>query len=367
MPKFFRYLCGDTRTTTSSGPFTLAVGDTQEVVIAQIAAMGNNHLNSVALLKYYSDIVQSEYPNLNISLPISNVEILSPIIKVNEFSEYDIIELNIEREDSIEIFSENEYKFQGYNLYQSEQSTEFFTSAHKLFTYDKIDGVTNIYGNTLDPLSGYIINGLLYSGTNSGLPNKIIIDKDYILNSALIKGKTYYYGVTSYFYNEETNKTIETSLNTIGVVFQEDLPGAKYMEEIEPLILQGNSDADILIEIVNPEELTGDTYEITFGEQHYYLNNDGEWKKTNYPDSVGTNLSKPVDQSPSKLIPLESIYAHNQTLDLHLLFENNAPDLNYADGIKVIFPDGIVINIVFGNSLNFQNRVHFHLIQRDGC
>ncbi len=162
-------------------------------------------------------------------------------------------------------------------------------------------------------------NDVIYNGTNSGFPKRIIIDKDYILNSKLIKGKTYNYGITAYFYNKIDNQTIETAPKLLNVIYQEDLPGAKYSDIIEPTILEGNSDAEFIIEIVDPEELTGDTYEITFAEQHYYLDKDGEWKKTNYPDSIGKNLAKPNDQTLSKLIPLTSIYAPNSTLDLHFI------------------------------------------------
>ena len=51
----------------TTGPFTMNPGDTQELVIAQIAAQGKDRLNSIALLKYYASILQKDYPNFNIS------------------------------------------------------------------------------------------------------------------------------------------------------------------------------------------------------------------------------------------------------------------------------------------------------------
>ncbi|MBM2840124.1 MAG: Subtilisin-like serine protease, partial [Bacteroidetes bacterium] len=46
------------------GPFTMALGDTQEVVEAIIAGLGTDYLNSVTRVKSYSAIVQSDYNEL---------------------------------------------------------------------------------------------------------------------------------------------------------------------------------------------------------------------------------------------------------------------------------------------------------------
>ncbi|NIR47642.1 hypothetical protein GWO43_04255, partial [candidate division KSB1 bacterium] len=55
---------GDRRMFLSSGPFNMALGDTQEVVIALIGATGADHLLSVADLKQASDHIQSIYNSL---------------------------------------------------------------------------------------------------------------------------------------------------------------------------------------------------------------------------------------------------------------------------------------------------------------
>ena len=139
-------------------------------------------------------------------------------------------------------------------------------------------------------------------------------------------------------------QTIETELNLTSVIFQDDIEGPEYLDIIESERISGKSDIKIITEIVDPTKLTGDTYEITFGSQHYYLDENSNWVKTNFPDSIGKTLNKPNDQSPSKLVPLPSVYAPNNTLDLHLIVENNSPDLNYIDAISITFPEGIIIN-----------------------
>ncbi len=55
---------GDRRMGFSSGPFNLAAGDTQEVVIAALAEMGSDRLESISLLRYYADEIQNMYKSL---------------------------------------------------------------------------------------------------------------------------------------------------------------------------------------------------------------------------------------------------------------------------------------------------------------
>ena len=47
----------------------MAPGDTQEVVVAIVAAMGSTHLGSVALLKQYAVTVRDGYDNLLADIP----------------------------------------------------------------------------------------------------------------------------------------------------------------------------------------------------------------------------------------------------------------------------------------------------------
>lgn len=53
--------CGDTKFFMSSGPFTLNANEYQEIIFAEFAAMGDSRLNSVSLLKQYSNSITSFY------------------------------------------------------------------------------------------------------------------------------------------------------------------------------------------------------------------------------------------------------------------------------------------------------------------
>jgi hypothetical protein len=52
----------------SNGPFTLAPGDTQEIVFGLLIARGNSNVNSVTLLKLIDQAAQRAY-DLDFQLP----------------------------------------------------------------------------------------------------------------------------------------------------------------------------------------------------------------------------------------------------------------------------------------------------------
>lgn len=62
---------GDRRTLQNSGPFTMAIGDTQEIVVGVIAAIGTDNLNSVTRLKESDRYVQFMYNTLFQVIPPS--------------------------------------------------------------------------------------------------------------------------------------------------------------------------------------------------------------------------------------------------------------------------------------------------------
>jgi hypothetical protein len=72
----------DRRFVMSSGPFNLAQGDSQEVVIATIIARGNSHLNSVTKLKTVAKVFRQYYNSeLYKILQSYSLETVHPVIK----------------------------------------------------------------------------------------------------------------------------------------------------------------------------------------------------------------------------------------------------------------------------------------------
>ena len=71
---------GDRRAGLATGPFTIQPGDTQEVVIATIAAIGSNNLQSITELKAYDLIAKEKYKNFfDISTGVEDEYLINPV------------------------------------------------------------------------------------------------------------------------------------------------------------------------------------------------------------------------------------------------------------------------------------------------
>lgn len=107
---------------------------------------------------------------------------------------------------------------------------------------------------------------------------------------------------------------------------------------------QGNADASVHIEIINPDSLTGDDYELTFACQNYYLDSNGVWQKIFSPDSISKSLSKISDISRSRLSGAAVWDDSTNTVNLIFILELNAAGCGWADGVSITFPENLVIN-----------------------
>jgi photosystem II stability/assembly factor-like uncharacterized protein len=70
---------GDQRSLVGFGPLTVNPGDTQIIVVAQVAARGTSNLNSITRLREYSSAARENYGNCFLNVPIGVREISSVI------------------------------------------------------------------------------------------------------------------------------------------------------------------------------------------------------------------------------------------------------------------------------------------------
>ncbi|MCK4578120.1 MAG: T9SS type A sorting domain-containing protein, partial [Candidatus Marinimicrobia bacterium] len=106
----------------------------------------------------------------------------------------------------------------------------------------------------------------------------------------------------------------------------------------------GFADASVAVKVIDFFALTGDDYEVYFDRQHYYMDVDGAWKETNYPDSVGKALGTAMDVSPSTITGIAMTSPIPGTRDLMLTVDIVSTDYDYAEGVKLTFPLSVVIN-----------------------
>ncbi len=257
---------GDRRMASCSGPFTMAAGDTQEIVVAAIIGQGNNRLSSVSVLKFYDEIAQLAY-DANFNLPSAPQ---SPVVQVGELDKQIILRWSDSTASKItEGQNDKGYKFQGYNLYQLPTSS--FNNGVRLGTFDKKDGVLSISDRIYDEAVGTVVTKPVQFGSDFGVARHFVINDDLINGKKLVNGQSYYFAVTAYNYNPDPNaipRTIESSPLVIKVIPQSPKPGIRvnisagslitgsYVTPISP------ADGSIVSRVIDPTKITGDTYEV---------------------------------------------------------------------------------------------------------
>lgn len=339
------YPSGDRRIGIASGPFQMAPGDTQEVVIAEIAGLGSNRLNSFKNIKYYSALVKDFYDTGMIysdtpKPPSPAVTVVDTGWVINLDWGTDTLLVN-----QIENFNQDGYTFQGYNVYQLPFEEPILESAVKVATFDIVDGVTTIPGIIMDLETGLPVNGNQQNGSDSGIERLFNTRYDHIKDELMRVGKKYYFAVTAYTYNSDpqaltTNS--ESLLQIYEATFYEGLPGAEFGDTISVSHQSGNADGDIYISVADPTHLTGSDYEVHFDSLTYYRNQDGEW----IPLRPGKNKSSfdGLDTLTGSTIDIGAIYGPTSgSLELRCALNLVSPDFSWADGISMTFPIGVTI------------------------
>ncbi|MBU1099831.1 MAG: hypothetical protein KKA84_05435 [Bacteroidetes bacterium] len=179
----------------SSGSFNLAVGDTQEIIIANVVAGGTpgiGNLEALALLKDYTKELK-QFTSNNFKVP--KPDMISTIT-------YESItkSINLKWSAESELSEIGSYEFQGYNIYQLPFSTATLDEGIKIKTFDRIDGIRVITEEYFD--EDQYLTRVAQAGNDWGIEHELQIEKDYIANTELHLGSEYYYAITNYNYSE---------------------------------------------------------------------------------------------------------------------------------------------------------------------
>ncbi len=253
----------DRRFMLSSGPFTFAPGDTQEVVGAIILGQGSDRLTSIRALRFYDTFAQEAFDR-GFDLPAPPE---GPKVNVTHLDKKIILSWGSEPEE----YYEPGYKFEGYNVYQGESIAGPWK---RINTFDKINNTTIIFDQVFDIESGVVVNKPVQFGNDTGLRQYIEITRDEILGGRLINGKSYYFSITAYGYNPNGKpKTLENALITIVVIPQKLTPETDLTpvltSEIKPVYSRidqnlAPSTDSVKVIIVDPTKVTGHDYRVEF-------------------------------------------------------------------------------------------------------
>ncbi|MGC9093939.1 MAG: hypothetical protein ACP5JH_11930, partial [Bacteroidota bacterium] len=261
--------CGDRKMLISSGPFTMAPGDTQEIVIGIIIARAADRLGSLVLLKLYDSFAQQLFDNFFAGLELPPV----PNVRAVELDRKVVLDWG---EDSssvaaVEIFRRGNFSFEGYNVYQMPSPSASREESKLLATYDRINGVGRIRDYVFDPITGDISYKSVQFGTDYGIRRSFSFDRDYFTNCPLVNGNRYYLAVTSYSYNPlpgATPNNFESPLEAITVTPHSPNPGVEYHnapgDTLAVMHSAGRSDGRVYPIVVDPSALNGHQYKVTF-------------------------------------------------------------------------------------------------------
>ena len=219
----------DRRLMLSSGPFTMAPGDSQEVVVGIVVAQGTSRLASVALMKCYDESVQAAYDvGFDLPSPPNAPAVVATARDGEVFLRWDA---------GSENYNQPPYVWEGYNVYQGASVAGPFT---RVATYDVVDQVTSVLDVECDPESPVPLEKVKSFGTDAGVRYSIDLSQDVVRGGPLHSASTYYYAVTAYSVAiGQFQQVLESPFNVFAVVPQSPPAGVDLSAAGVSPIVQG--------------------------------------------------------------------------------------------------------------------------------
>lgn len=261
---------GDRRFLMSSGPFTFAPGDTQEIVFGVLIATGADNRGSVSVLKQIDMMAQTAY-DINFALPPSPPV---PTTTVNELDREIVLtwEDNAESYSAIDLIKVDtstglptSYEFEGYIITQVNHPSAP-TISKVVATYDIDNLVLDIKDFVYDPNYGENIEVTVAKGTNSGLQRRWSTKTDAINGLPLVNGNPYYFVVSAYAYNSwGVPQMLKSAQRILTITPHAAPPGTRWNSAYGDTIFaahSGTSDGEAFAIVVDPKQVTGHLYQV---------------------------------------------------------------------------------------------------------
>jgi len=210
----------DRRFLLNSGPFTMAPGDTQEVVGAIIIGQCKDRLGAISSLRFSDTFAQDAFDR-GFILPSPPSQ-----PKVDVATDHGKVVLSWDAA-SRNNYNEPGYQFEGYNVYQGASVAGPWTL---LATYDEINQVRIIFDEVFDNGSCQILPSFPVAfGSDLGVRFTHTITQDAVRGGNLKDGTEYFFAVTSYSQNPAGKpRVLENPQATIRVVPQRGAGGTDY-------------------------------------------------------------------------------------------------------------------------------------------
>jgi len=267
----YSFVTGDRRLLVTTGPFQMAPGDTQDIVIGFVAGLGSDRKSSVAVMKFNDEVVQNTFDAL-FQVPSAPA---APDVKIAEMDGQLILEWasNNARTADTEgrVVQPGTFVFEGYNVYQLPSAGSRKEDGIRIATYDLPTDPTVILNREFDIGSGQILDLPVQFGTNSGIKRDLVINRDYVKDiNKLYNGQEYYFAVTAYS-RSTIPGYLPAALESAPIVLtaRPKVPFGKVYETAYGDVLTathtaGSSDGSVVPVVVNPTVSTGQNYEVSF-------------------------------------------------------------------------------------------------------
>jgi hypothetical protein len=331
---------GDRRLLMVTGPFTFTLGDTQEVVISLIAALGSDRLSSVAVLKFFDRTAQATFDNLfQVPKPPP-----TPNAKAIGLDREIVLNWGFDPDAVAATEGQDEFgfKFEGYNVYQLKTPSPDLSAknAIKLATFDLVNEITTILSEGFDINTGVIIEQPVQVGKNTGLKRFFRVTKDAFRDRPIANDQDYYFSVTAYNATEDplqTTKALESPPVVLAVRAQKAPPGVRYQsafgDTVEVSHPVGASDGSVVVRVVDPTQVTGDDYKVVFEQVTVGDETEIVWHLINVTkgDTVLKNQTKQItDPSDEEFFNVDGLFiqvfgAPNDFKEIAMVANANGP------------------------------------------
>lgn len=266
----YSFAPGDRRILLNTGPFTMAPGDTQEIVVGTVVGLGSDRLSSVTVMKFNDRFVQNTY-DARFQVPSPPPP---PDVRVAELDGEVVLDWasNLAQQTAIEqsVTQPGNYVFEGYNIYQLPAANAPRSQWRRIATFDLATDPAVILDERVDEGSGQVLQLPVQYGSNSGISRDFVFNRDYIRDiDKIYNGQQYFLVVTAY-----TRSTIPGYLpaalesDPIVRVVRPKVPFGKVYQtaygDTLAVTHTGGSDGTVTPIVINPTLSTGATYEVRF-------------------------------------------------------------------------------------------------------
>ncbi|MEX2189301.1 MAG: T9SS type A sorting domain-containing protein, partial [Bacteroidota bacterium] len=243
--------------------------DTQEIIVATLAAFGMDRFNSVTALKL-TDLSAQEAFNKGFQWPAPPAR---PNVRYAEVDGKIILEwgsdLTRVLRTETEIGVGGDHAFEGYNLYQFSSPDADISEARRFATFDVSNGVRTVFERIYVEEYGTESDVAIQFGKDSGIKRFFVFDRDYIRGiEKLSNGNPYHLAVTAYSVTPHATgfqKALESNPVVLTVRPQQPFGTtlrAAFGDTVQVTRTGGTSGALLVPIVINPVTLLDASYDV---------------------------------------------------------------------------------------------------------